>query len=72
MVFTGNLDGDVLAYNAGTGKVAWQRATGKAIGGGVISYEVGGRQFVAAAAGLNSPIWPVKGGPARVVVYGLP
>jgi hypothetical protein len=22
--------------------------------------------------GLNSPIWPVNGGPARVVVYALP
>jgi len=27
---------------------------------------------VAAAADLNSAIWPVHGGPARVVVYGLP
>ncbi len=72
LVFTGNLDGDVLAYDAQTGKQVWHSATGKAIGGGVISYEVGGRQFVAAAAGLNSPIWPVTGGPARLVIYGLP
>ncbi|PYR88930.1 MAG: hypothetical protein DMF84_26340 [Acidobacteria bacterium] len=72
MVFTGNLDGDVLAFDAQTGKAVWQSATGKAVGGGVISYEVGGRQFVAAAVGLNSKIWPVTGGSARVVVYGLP
>jgi alcohol dehydrogenase (cytochrome c) len=72
LVFTGNLDGEVLAYDAQTGKAVWQSATGKALGGGVISYEVGGKQFVAAAAGLNSKIWPVTGGPARVVVYGLP
>ena len=31
-----------------------------------------GKQHVAAAAGLNSAIWPVTGGPARIVVYALP
>ena len=47
-------------------------ATGKAIGGGVITYDVGGKQFVAAATGLNAPTWQAKAGPARVVVYALP
>ena len=71
VVFTGDLDGHVLAYDAGTGKELWRDSTGKAIGGGVITYLAGGTQHVAAAAGLNSAIWPVKGGTARVVVYGL-
>jgi alcohol dehydrogenase (cytochrome c) len=72
VVFTGDLDGNAVAYDAQAGKVLWQHATGKAIGGGVITYEGGGKQHVAVAAGLNSAIWPVKGGPARVVVYALP
>ena len=72
VVFTGDLDGNVLAYDAQSGKELWRHATGKAIGGGVISYEAGGKQYVAVAAGLNSAIWPVKGGPARVVIYALP
>ncbi len=72
LVFTGDLDGDVLAYDAQSGKALWKAATGKAIGGGVISYEAKGKQYVAAAAGLNSAIWPVNGGTARVVVYALP
>lgn len=72
LVFTGDLDGQVLAYDVTSGKVLWSRSAGGAIGGGVISYQAGGKQFVAAAAGLNSPIWPVRGGPARVVVYALP
>jgi hypothetical protein len=38
----------------------------------VITYEAGGRQYVAAATGLNAPTWQAKGGPARVVVYRLP
>jgi alcohol dehydrogenase (cytochrome c) len=72
LVFTGDLDGQVLAYDAESGKVLWKDGTGKAIGGGVISYSAGGKQYVAAAAGLNSAIWPVKGGPASVYVYALP
>jgi alcohol dehydrogenase (cytochrome c) len=72
LVFTGDLDGNVLAYEAASGKELWRSPAGKAIGGGVISYKANGRQYIAVAAGLNSPIWPVKAGPARVVVYGLP
>jgi alcohol dehydrogenase (cytochrome c) len=71
LVFTGDLDGNVLAYDSRTGTELWRDATHKAIGGGVISYEAGGAQRIAVAAGLNSPIWPVSGGPAQVVVYGL-
>ena len=72
LVFTGDLDGNVLAYDAQSGKELWRNATGKAIGGGVISYDAGGKQYVAVAAGLNSAICPVKGGPARVTIYTLP
>ena len=72
LVFTGDLDGHLLAYDAPTGKELWRHATGKAIGGGVISYDVGGKQYVAAATGLNASTWQTKSGPARVVVYALP
>ena len=72
LVFTGDLDGNVLALDAASGKELWRDATGKAIGGGVVSYTAGGRQRIAVAAGLNSAIWPVKGGTARVVSYALP
>jgi alcohol dehydrogenase (cytochrome c) len=72
LVFTGDLDGQVLAFDATSGKILWRRPAGGAIGGGVIAYEADGKQRIAAAAGMNSPIWPVKGGPARVVVFALP
>ena len=70
--FTGDLDGNVLAYEAASGKELWRSATGKAIGGGVITYQANGRQHVAVAAGLNSPLWQLKGGSAQVAVYALP
>jgi alcohol dehydrogenase (cytochrome c) len=72
LVFTGDLDGHMLAYDASTGQELWRHATGKAIGGGVISYDAGGKQYIAAATGLNAATWMTKAGPARVVVYSLP
>jgi PQQ-dependent dehydrogenase (methanol/ethanol family) len=72
LVFTGNLDGEVLAFDAIRGNVVWRNRVGGAIGGGVIAYQTAGKERIAVAVGLNSPIWPVKGGPARVVVYSLP
>jgi alcohol dehydrogenase (cytochrome c) len=71
-VFTGDLDGQVLAYDAATGKELWRHATGKAIGGGVIAYQARGMQLIAAATGMNARTWNIQAGAARVVVYGLP
>ena len=72
LVFTGDLDGRLLAYDAASGKELWRDATGKAIGGGVISYQAGGVQRIAAATGMNAGTWNIRSGPARVVVYALP
>jgi alcohol dehydrogenase (cytochrome c) len=72
LVFVGELTGDLVALDAGAGRELWRGRTGNAIGGGVISYAVGGRQFIAAAAGMNSPTWLVKAETARIVVFGLP
>lgn len=71
VVFTGDLDGQLLAYDAATGKELWRDATGKAIGGGVISYQAGGQQRIAAATGMNASTWNLKAGTGRVVVYAL-
>ena len=72
LVFTGDLNGDVLGLDAETGSVVWRDSTGAPIGGGVIAYQSVGHQRIAVAAGMNSRAWPVKTGTARIVVYGLP
>jgi alcohol dehydrogenase (cytochrome c) len=72
LVFTGDLNGDVLALDAESGSVLWRDSTGAPIGGGVISYQTGGHQRIAVAAGMNSRVWPVKQATARIVIYGLP
>jgi alcohol dehydrogenase (cytochrome c) len=72
VVFTGDVLGNVLAFDAATGKLLWQGVTQNAVGGGVISYSANGKQYVAAAVGMKSPIWPVPSQSARVVVFALP
>jgi alcohol dehydrogenase (cytochrome c) len=62
----------VLALDAESGSVLWRDSTGAPIGGGVISYQTGGHQRIAVAAGMNSRVWPVKQATARIVIYGLP
>lgn len=57
----------------GFGKMDPQETTlDGAAGGGVITYVVDGRQWVAFVAGTNSPIWPVEKKSAKIVVFGRP
>lgn len=73
LVFTGDLNGDVLAFDADDGQILWRSNTGQPIGGGVISYAVNGRQRIAVASGLHAPVtWQLESTPAKVVVYALP
>ena len=72
LVFTGDLDGQLFALDASTGKELWRQPTGKGMGGGVISYRANGKQHVAAATGMNAATWNIHAGAGRVVVYALP
>jgi alcohol dehydrogenase (cytochrome c) len=72
IVFTGDLNGDVLALDAGNGSVLWRNATGAAVGGGVISYQTSGHQRIAVAAGMSPANWPLPKITGRVIVYSLP
>jgi hypothetical protein len=57
--------------DAATGTVVYQGNVGGAIGGGVITYEAGGKQLIAIAAGDNNPTYKTKG-ENQIVVLGLP
>ena len=72
LVFTGDLSGAVLAFDDRDGTLLWKDETGLPIGGGVVSYAVKGRQFVAVAAGLHAPVtWQLRSDPAELIVYSL-
>ena len=73
LVFVGDLTGHLRAFDARTGQQRLDYAVGGPIGGGVVTYRAAGRQLVAVAAGMTAPVWaPWQGGPARIVVLGLP
>jgi len=50
-----------------------QKALGDPIGGGVITYEIGGVQYVAVAGGMkNTVTQQTDSGPAWVAILALP
>jgi glucose dehydrogenase/mono/diheme cytochrome c family protein len=71
LVFTGDLNGNLLALDATSGKLLYHYDTKNAIAGGVITYRAGGKQYVAAAAGNTSFVaWKVTGKPT-LFIFGL-
>lgn len=73
VVFTGELTGDFLVLNARDGKELYRFNTGGGIGGGVITYEEGGKQYVAVMSGKPSRFWinEIAGAPT-VLLFALP
>jgi alcohol dehydrogenase (cytochrome c) len=72
LVLTGELTGDFLALDARTGDALYRFNTGGPMGGGVVTYEAGGRQYIAAASGSPSNFWTLRNaGSPTIVVFGL-
>src|SRR5438309_8097881 len=68
LVFHGDLEGIVHAYDADTGEQLWHFRTGSGHRGGPISYSVNGKQYIAVPSGLGSlvlglypALWPEVG-----------
>lgn len=73
LVFTGELTGDFLAFDAASGKELFRLNTGGPIGGGVVSYAVKGKQYVAVMSGRPSRFWiNDHPGAATAFVLALP
>jgi alcohol dehydrogenase (cytochrome c) len=71
LVFTGENTGDFLALDAATGRELYRFNTGGGMGGGIISYAVKGRQYIAAASG-RSGFWFGQTGAPTLFVFALP
>lgn len=71
LVFFGDMGGNFYALDAATGQKLWGQKLDGAVGGGVITYDAGRGQRVAAATGLTEVLWPTKITTAKVVVLGL-
>jgi alcohol dehydrogenase (cytochrome c) len=68
-VFFGDMAGRLHAADARSGRILWTHDAGGAIGGGVISYVAGGKQRIAVASGMTSPIWKTPDVTAKLVVF---
>ncbi|MFG6447352.1 pyrroloquinoline quinone-dependent dehydrogenase [Roseateles sp. BYS180W] len=54
LVFTGDMEGRLYAYDADNGRELWKFNAGSGSRGGPISYAVGGKQYIAIPTGLGS------------------
>jgi len=71
VVFTGELTGDFIALDAETGRELYRFYTGSGLLGGVVTYAVHGKQYVAAASGGGSYNFGREGSPT-IFVFTLP
>ena len=71
VLFTGDLANNFLVIDAESGKTLYSFNTGGTVGGGVISYEVGGKQSVATTSGVVSGFFGGSGTSASVI-FSLP
>lgn len=72
VVFTGELTGDFIALDESDGKVLYRFNCGGSITGGVISYAVDGKQYVAVVSGMAAGFWQAQPGSMTLTVFALP
>lgn len=72
IVMTGDMNGNLVVLNAADGSALFEGATGAPTGAGIVTYEAGGRQYIAVAGGTISPIWPLEPATSRVTVFAVP
>jgi alcohol dehydrogenase (cytochrome c) len=74
VVFAGNLGGSFFAFDAASGKLLKEVPLKDALAGGVVTYRVGGKQYVAVTTGNISRISFGNGGSPAVAIMttGLP
>ncbi|MGB5244290.1 MAG: PQQ-dependent dehydrogenase, methanol/ethanol family [Lutimonas sp.] len=73
LVFQGRADGNLLAYNASTGKVLWTYNLGLGIAAPPVTYEINGKQYLSllvgwggGASGLGSSLSSEKNNPQQL------
>jgi PQQ-dependent dehydrogenase (methanol/ethanol family) len=70
LVFNGEGNGMFSAFDAGTGKKLWSFNCGAGVNAPAVSYMVGGKQYIAVAAGGNTQLDFKRGN--SVFVFALP
>jgi alcohol dehydrogenase (cytochrome c) len=69
VVFSGDLSGNLFALDAKTGRELYKLDTGGAVAGGVLTYETGGKQYVATTSGnVSRMTFHTAGAPKLVIL----
>src|SRR5262249_373559 len=71
VLFTGDLNNDFLVIDANSGKTLYRFNTGGSVCGGVISYQVGDKEYGGAGSGVVSGFFGGSGTSA-VIIFALP
>jgi alcohol dehydrogenase (cytochrome c) len=72
LIFTGELTGDFLVLDARDGKVLYRFNTGGPLNGGIITYAINGRQYIAVNSGNATGFWRAARASATVLLFALP
>ncbi|MBZ5658719.1 MAG: PQQ-binding-like beta-propeller repeat protein [Acidobacteriia bacterium] len=73
IVFGGELTGDFIVLDAVSGDVLYRFNTGGSIGGGIVTYEIDGKQYVGVMSGRLSGFWIDNNpGAPTVFLFALP
>ena len=73
VLFTGELTGDFVVLDAEDGETLYRFYTGGPIAGGISTYRIDGRQYVAVPSGNMSRTWTPDTAPAATVfIFSLP
>jgi len=67
----GDMGGNFRVLRSSDGKVLYENDMGGAIAGGVITYMINDKQYIALTSGTNHPQWPVKPHTGKIVIMGL-
>ena len=76
LLFTGEPTGDFVAFDSDSGNALYRFNVGGPIGGGVITYVIHGKQYVAVVSGFMSKFFELNGmdagGTPTVILFSLP
>lgn len=71
VVFSGDTAGNFLALDSASGAVLLKKPLNASIGGGIITYTVGGKQYVATTAGNVSRVTFGGAGAPSIIIMGI-
>ena len=72
VIFAGDLKGNLYAVSSGDGSLLWRHQLGASAGGGLFTYELNGKQYVAVVFGPVSAFFGGGTGTAKLKILALP